>query len=416
MITDLMTPVFRQFEGGLFAEIEKADVGDGVVRLQEQGATLMCWADPFYPDPIIPPHVAKAAAESILDGSSVHYTMPIGNPDLKVEIARHLKATAGLELEPQRNILITPGSDSGLFYAMLPFIEAGDEVMIVDPSYPNNFQNTLIMGGVIVRVPIYAENHWQLDVKEFEKRLTPKTKMVVLTHPNNPTTTVFREESLRDLADFIIKNDLVLVVDQAFEFPVFDGIPMTQMAALEGMWERTLTVRSFSKGMGLSGFRVGYIVADDQVIDKLYAAMVTVLGATNSAAQIGAIAALRDQSFLENYARVHESRRTYVYEQLHGIPGVRMQISESGFLSWVDVSGLGSSNEVVAHLISDAGIVVNSGDNYGENGKGYIRIVHGVLSSEMDFQAAINAISASLRRLAEARGLTAQTENKVAAR
>ncbi len=405
MITDRMTPSFRTIEGGLFNAVEKADVGDGVMQLQAQGATLMCWADPFFPDPVVPPHVSKATAEAILGGSSGHYTAPIGNTQLKIEIANYLKASTGQEVNALRNILITPGSDSGLFYAMLPFIEKDDEVMIVDPSYPNNFQNTSILGGKIVRVPVRAETGWQLEISEFEKRLSSKTKMVVLTNPNNPTTTVYRRSCLEDLAQFIQKNDLVLVVDQAFEFPTFDNIPMVEISTLPGMWERTLTVHSFSKGMGLSGYRVGYIVADDVIMDKLFGAVVSVLGATNSAAQIGVIAALKDPSFLQEFARTHLWRRDYVYEKLHDIPGLRLMKSESGFLSWVNVSALGNSNDIVAYLIKEANLVVNSGENYGEGGKGYIRIVHGVLGGEEQFKDAILRLRHSLLKLSESKGL-----------
>ena len=181
-----MIPAFQKAEGGLFSAVAKADVGDAVTQLGD--VTLMCWADPFYPNPAIPPHVAQAVIDAVQSGEAGHYTPPIGNRALKVEIAKRLKSYNGLEVDPFRNILITPGSDSGLFFAMLPFIEKGDEVMIVDPSYPNNFQNTEILGGVPVSVPVYAENGFQLDVAEFERRVTPKTKMVVLTNPNNPTT------------------------------------------------------------------------------------------------------------------------------------------------------------------------------------------------------------------------------------
>lgn len=406
MTTDKMTAAFQKLEGGLFSAVEKADVGDGVLKLAADGVTLMCWADPFSPDPSTPPHVAKATADAILQGTSAHYTAPIGNGELKEEIAKRLAKCNGLTVQPQRNILITPGSDSGLFFAMLPFIQPGDEVMIVDPSYPNNFQNTEVLGGVVVRVPVKAENGWQLDISEFESRVTPKTKMVVLTNPNNPTTVVYRRPCLEQLAAFIIKHDLVLVVDQAFETPVFDGLEMVTMAALPGMWERTLTVFSFSKGMGLSGYRVGYLVADDRVMDKLYGAVVTVLGATNTAAQIGAIAALRDDSFLADYDRIHLHRRNEVYRMLHDIPGVKMMPSESGFLSWLDISALGSVDEVVAYLIKEARVVVNGGENYGHGGAGHIRVVHGVLGQDDDWESALSRMRAALLKRSEEKGLS----------
>lgn len=398
-IVKRMRASFQKIEGGLFSSVQKADVGDAAQRLQSEGVTLMCWADPFFPDPVLPQHVAKRTADAILDGTSGHYTAPIGNTELKIALAKRIEAVNGLKVDPKRHILITPGSDAGLFYAMLPFIEDGDEVMIPDPSYPNNFQNTDILGGSIVRVPLYPEHEWQFRIEDFEERVSDKTKMVVLTHPNNPTAVVYRREKLVQLAEFVQKHDLVLVVDQAFEEPVFDDIEMVSMAALPGMWERTVSVFSFSKGMGLSGFRVGYIVADDVIMDKLFGAAVTVIGAANTAAQIGAIAALEDPAFMATYRSIHDKRRRFVHEQLSDIPGVTMRLSESGFLSWVDVSKLGSEEEVLDYLIKHARVAVNGGSNYGEFGRGYIRIVHGVLAGNDDFEDAILRIREALTAL-----------------
>ena len=406
MIVEKMIPAFQKAEGGLFSDVEKADVGDAVTKMNERGVALMAWADPFYPHPSVPPHVAEAMIDCINSGFASHYTAPIGNNDLKVEIAKKLKKVNGMDVEPFRNILITPGSDSGLFFSMLPFINQGDEVMIIDPSYPNNFQNTELLGGVVVRIPIYAEDGYQFRMEEFEKRLTPKTKMIVLTNPNNPTTTVFRREKLDSLAEFAVKNDLVVVVDQAFEQPCFDDIEMVSIATLPGMWERTVSVFSLSKGMGLSGLRVGYIVADAKVIDKMYGTAVAVLGATNTSAQMGAIAALQDDSFMEPYFASFDRRRKMVYELLHDVPGVSMLISESGFLSWVDVSRLGTGSEIMSYLNEEALVAVNSGDPYGEAGKHHIRIVHGVLNEEQLHEAVLR-IRTALIKFGEEKGIKA---------
>ena len=406
MVVEKMIPAFQKASGGLFSDVEKADVGDAVLKIRERGGALMAWADPFYPLPSVPPHVGQAMIDSIESGFASHYTAPIGNQELKVEVAKKLARINGLEVDPERNILITPGSDAGLFFAMLPFIHQDDEVMIIDPSYPNNFQNTEILGGKVVRIPVYMEDGYQFRMEEFEKRLSPKTKMIVLTNPNNPTTTVYRRDKLVSLSEFAVKNDLIVVVDQAFEQPCFDDIEMVTIASLPGMWERTVSVFSLSKGMGLSGLRVGYIVADAVIIDKMFGTAVAVLGATNTAAQMGAIAALRDDSFAEPYFESFDRRRKMVYDLLHDIPGVSMQISESGFLSWINVSGLGTGSEVAAYLNQEAIVAVNSGEAYGPAGKDYIRIVHGVLTEE-ELLEATKRIRKSLLKLAERRGLTA---------
>ena len=404
MITDKMIPAFQKTQGGLFSKVEKADVGDVGEKLAS-GVAFLSWADPFYPNASMPAHVAQAMIDSINGGTAEHYTMPIGNLELKRALAKRLKQYNGLDVVPERNILITPGSDAALFYAMLPFINDGDEIMIIDPSYPNNFQNAEILGGKIVRVPVYEKDGYQFHIEAFESRLTPKTKMVVLTNPNNPTTVSYRRRNMEQLAEFIVRNDLVLVVDQAFEEPVFDGIEMVTAAALPGMWERTVSVFSISKGLGLSGLRVGYIVADDHIIDKLYGAAVTVLGAANTSAQIGAIAALKDPSFAADFYQHFDKRRHLVYQYLHDIPGVSMRLSESGFLSWIDVSRLGTEQEVSDYLLEHAKVALNIGTPYGNEGRGHLRIVQGAIGSDEEMEQVLIRMRGALLELSKTRGL-----------
>lgn len=398
-IIDRFKPQYRDVEGGLFSQVEKADVGDGAIRLKEQGVDLLCWADAFFPDPATPDFIKKAACKAIEEGRDLHYTMPIGSSTLKEKIGEKLKRK-GYHLDPQRNILITPGSDSGLFFSMFPFIKEGDEIMVHDPCYPNNLQNVKLMGAHCVSIPLKRTDRYEIDVAEFQKRLTDKTKMVVLTNPNNPTTTVFTHEELRKLSAFIVENDLVLVVDQAFEDIVYEK-EMVEIALMPGMWERTLVVCSTSKGMGMSGYRVAYIVACDEIMDKLYGSAVTVIGATNTLAQIVAEEAFADDSFIAEYKEIFDRRRKYVFEKLNAVPHVQMDMPESSFLAWVDVSRLGDTQEVVDYLVKEAKCLVNNGINYGRGGKGFLRIVFGALKEDQDLFGAIDRMAEALCKFQE---------------
>jgi len=229
--------------------------------------------------------------------------------------------------------------------------------------------------------------------------------MVLISHPNNPTTTVFRRESMEALCRFIVENDLILVSDQAFQDHVYDDIEFVHPATLPGMWERTLTVCSISKGIGLSGFRIGYIYANDVIMDTLYGGAVNVLGAPCTLSSIGAVAALRDREHLEqNYVRL-ERRRRLAYEAFHDIPGVKMKQSESGILSWLNISALGSDEEVAERLQKDAMILVNQGTPYGQQGKGHIRIVTACFASDEDAMERFMRIRQVLLAMAKEKGL-----------
>lgn len=390
-----MIPAFRKAEGGLFTTVEKADVGSAYQEMEKQGVALMGWADPFMPDASMPKHVEQALIDAIRHPSAPHYTAPIGSSQLKAKIAEKLKAKNHLLVDPERNILITPGSDSGLYFAILPFIEDGDEVLIPSPSYPNNTLNIEIMGGRVVPVPLRPETGYQLEAELLEQTVSEKTKMIVLTHPNNPTTTVYNRQSLEILRDFVIRHDLILVCDQAFEDFCYENEMITP-AAMDGMFERTVTVFSFSKGMGLSGLRVGYLVCGDEIMDSLYANAVSVLGATNTACQKALIAALEDPSFMQEFERAFDIRRQAAEKILNSIPNVHADLPQSGFLCWVDVSRLGDSSQIVQYLVKHAQVAVNDGKNYGPGGEGHLRIVLGVYRDDAKVIAALERIKAAL--------------------
>lgn len=393
-IKEKMISSFAKAEGGLFTTVEKADVGGSYQEMEKQGIALMGWADPFMPDRSMPNFIEDALVKAVRDNSSPHYTAPIGNEELKELIAEKLDRQNNLRVDSSRNILITPGSDSGLFFAILPFINDGDEVMIPSPSYPNNYLDVETIGGKVVPIVLSAKDGYQLDVEQMREKLTSKTKMILLTHPNNPTTTVYNRESLEKLRDFVVENDLILVVDQAFEDFTYDNEMITP-ASMDGMFERTVTVFSFSKGMGLSGLRVGYIVTDDHIMDTMFANAVGVIGATSTSSQKAVIEAMKHPEFMKTFEDAYEYRRHKAYEILNSIPNVSCKLPESGFLCWVDVSKLGDSSKIVSYLVKEAKVSVNDGVNYGEGGQGHLRIVLGVYRDN-------NKVVDALERIKEA--------------
>lgn len=405
-IKNRMRPVFANLDGGLFSETEKADVGDVAERMKKKGVAMMSWADPFAPDPSIPDHVTRAAAEALSGGFPAHYIMPIGSQELKTLIAQRVKRIYGIDLDPKRNILINPGSDIGLIFAMFPWINPGDEVLVHDPSYGSNFLNPELLGGKTVRVPTYESDNWHIRIEEYEKRLTCKTKMVLLTNPNNPTCISYTRKELEQLARFCIKNDLVCICDQAFEDLVFKGHEMVCMAQIPGMWERTVTVCSVSKGMAMSGFRIGWIYANDVIMNSLYGAAVNIQGATSTLSQMAVMPAFEDDSFIQEYRQKYDRRRIYAYKLFNSIPGVSMLMPEATFLLWINISRLGTSTEITRYLIEEAKVNVNDGKFYGNQGKGHIRLVAGCYWEDEDCYAIMNRMADAFRKLASVKGIS----------
>lgn len=194
-------------------------------------------------------------------------------------------------------------------------------------------------------------------------------------------------------------------MDQAFESTIFDGREMISIATLPGMEERTVSVFSISKGMGLSGFRVGYLVACDTIMDVLFGGAVNVLGATNTLSQLMAIEAFRNPQFVEEYNSKHDRRRKYAYEVFSKVPGVKINMPESSFMCWLDVSELGDSTEIVNYLIREARVACNDGKAYGPQGAGCLRLIIGCYWEDQKSFDAIERMADALRGLAKAKGM-----------
>lgn len=362
-------------------------------------------ADPFWPDGLISQSVKDAMIASIEDGSAVHYTKSIGMDGLRFAITERIKERTGLDLHQDRNVLVTPGSQPGLFFAMMPFIESGDEVLVLNPCYPSNLNNPKLFGGKAISIPLYEQDNYQPRIDVLEKGLTAKSKMLVINQPNNPTTTVIRKETMEKLCEFVVKHDLILVCDQAFDDHIYDGIEFVSPATMSGMWERTITLGSISKGIGLSGFRIGYLYAGDEIMAVLHEHAESVLGPASTITSIGAIAALEDKAQLTHISQKMEKRRRVVFEIFSSIPSVEMKMPESGFLSWLNISKLGSSQEIATYLLREAGVAVEAGSHFGCYGEGYIRIVSGCFKEDEDAIEVFNRIKVALTKLAKEKAI-----------
>lgn len=354
----------------------------------------MNWADPFRPDDVVPPHVKEAVIQSV-NTMGAHYTYPTGDPALVEEIVKKLKRVNGMDVTAA-NITMSCGSDNLFAFVMRPFLTPGEqnEVMMPIPSYAHNFAVPPLIGGVSVMVPTYPEDDYDLRIEEFEKRVTPRTKMVVITNPNNPTTTVYKKETLEKLADFVKRHHLILVVDQAFEDTCFDGHEMTTAALLPDMWERTITLCSLSKGMALCGFRVAYVVACEAISRVLKQSAVLFLGAPNTMAQAGAVAALQNPAFMEGYRDEYMARMKAIDEILRDVPHLHYKLPESMFILWADISWYGTDDEVVAYLAREANVLVSGGSMCGD--PTHIRLIYGVFEDRERCLAAVRRIREAL--------------------
>lgn len=374
--------------------------------LDESRKIMMMGADPFAPDNCLPAHVIDATKQA-LDEGKTHYSLANGyaEPRLRTALVNKLRDFNGMEVDPETELMVCPSSAFGLYLGIRVCIRPnmGDEVLVTSPGFAENINDVHQMGATAVEVTTYAEDGFQLRGEEIRARITENTRAIVITNPNNPTGTVYTRESLLELAAIAEEFDLGVIVDQDFERQVYDGHEYVNFATLPGMAERTITVFGTSKDLGLTGFRVGYIVAPADVMPMLKIATFNYVGPTNTFAQYGVAAAYEDPAYTDAWLEIYKGRRQHIFTELSGIPGVTPALPDGGFYHWVHTAPLGTSLEVVRHLVETQDLGVSPGSWFA--GEGYIRVMYGANGSDAVFTEGVARLRAGLLDLGSQRGL-----------
>lgn len=378
--------------------------------LDPERRIMMMGADPFAPDKCLPDHVIDATKQALDDGKT-HYSLDNGyaEPRLKTALVNKLWDFNGMEIDPETELMVGPSSAFTLFLSIRICIRPGqgDEVLVTSPGFAENINDIHQMGAVCVQVPTYEEDGFALRMDEFRSRITERTRAIVITNPNNPTGTVYTRKNLMELAALAEEFDLGVIVDQDFERQVYDGAEYVNFATLPGMRERTLTVFGTSKDLGLTGFRVGYLVAPAEIMPLLKIATFNYVGPTNTFAQYGVAAAYENPAYTDEWFTIYDQRRHAIFDALQGIPGVGVTMPAGGFYHWVNISELGTSLEVVKHLVETQQLGVSPGNWFGNVGEGYIRVMYGSNGRDEIFREGVSRLAAGLRELAGLKGVSA---------
>ena len=328
------------------------------------------------PDFDTPRYIVDAAIDALNNGAH-HYPPNAGITELREAVTRATVKTHGLKLHPYLNAMITCGGMEALSLAMNVIVDPGDEVILGDPSYCNYSRMVYIRNATPVFVPCYAKDHFAFDIPSLEKAITPKTKCIVINSPMNPTGGVAGLESLKKIAEICIKHDLYVLSDEVYESIVYGDTKPVSIATLPGMQDRTVIINSFSKKYAMCGWRVGYAIANEKIIDGMSRMQENVASGVNAASQYAAIAALEGpQDDFEEMLRQYKSRRELVVNEFNSIPGLKCYAPEGTFYAFIDVSETGmDGNEFALDLIEKAQVILVPGDTFGQEGKKYVRLV-----------------------------------------
>jgi aspartate aminotransferase len=301
------------------------------------------------------------------------YVSTRGVPALREAIADYLKRTRRLEVSAE-NVLVAPGCKMALSLAMMALIEPGDEVLYPDPGFPIYPSFTRGLGAKAVPFGLAEGNRFQPDLKEIAAKITPRTRVFIFNSPNNPTGTVFNETALRQIADLAVEHDLWIISDEIYARIVFSG-EYQSVWALPGMAERTVIIDGFSKSFAMTGWRLGYAVAPQHVVDAMDLLVLNTFTCAAEFTQVAAIEALRDSTdSVKAMVEEYRKRRDLFISGLNRIPGFRCLAPDGAFYAWVNIEDTGLSAEEVAKLLlEETGVAGIAGAAFGPGGKDYLR-------------------------------------------
>jgi len=326
------------------------------------------------PDFDTPANIREAAKRAI-DGGKTHYPPFPGIPELREAIAADSTARRGFEVDPA-NVFVTVGGKSVMYYAIIALVDPGDEVIVPDPGYPIYESVTRFVGGIPVAIPIRQENDFRLDPDELASLVTPRTKLIVINSPANPTGGVLTRSDLERIAQIALDHDLTVMTDEIYSRILYDGQEHVSIASLPGMAERTIVLDGFSKTYAMTGWRLGYGIVPAWLTHAFGRLIINSVSGATTFAQVGAVEALTGpQDEIDAMVEEFRARRDLVVDGLNAIPGFRCLRPSGAFYVFPDISGTGRSGaELADRLLNDGGVSVLAGTAFGGVGTNHIRL------------------------------------------
>ena len=324
-----------------------------------------------------PAHI-KEAAKQALDDGQVHYSDFRGLQKFREALAEKVAERNHIPVDAEE-ILVCSGLTHAAYAICMAAIDAGDEVIVLDPYYPQHVNKIELPGGKVVPVPLDKANNFSIDAQAIESAITPDTRMIALVNPANPTGRVFTYRELEALAEIAIRHDLLVMADEVYEQITYDGNMHISIASLPGMKERTLTMFAFTKAYAMDGWRMGYIAADKKFMPAILKITMNDIAHLNTFIQEGGYAAIKgSQDCVREMVMEDKRRGDLVVRRMNAMPGVSCNPPEGTIYAFPDVSATGlPSQQIADEVLEQAHVVVEAGTFYGPNGEGHLRICFG---------------------------------------
>jgi aspartate/methionine/tyrosine aminotransferase len=327
------------------------------------------------PDLDTPDHIIKAGQDALANGAT-HYTHPLGIEPLRAAIADNIRHYGGADYANDE-IMITPGGQQGMFIIALSLLNPGDEIIVPCPGY-NPYQQAAEMSDAVVRkVPMTMETNFTLTAKMVEAHITPKSKILVLINPNNPTGTVTPPDEVRKIAELAKKHDLIVISDEIYARLTFGNNTVLPVASLPDMKERTITLSGFSKAYAMTGWRIGYLAGPRALIEPMSEVNHAFAISTAAVSQHGALAAMTgSQQCVEDMRQTYNERRAAICAGLDAI-GMDYAEPQGAFYVYANVASLGlgiTAGAFCERLLAEGRVMMYPGTIYGDHTDDFVRM------------------------------------------
>jgi len=348
------------------------------------------------PDFVTPWHIRESAIYSLEKGHT-GYTSNLGAPRLRRAIAAYVEKHFSVGYNPHDEIIVTVGVSEAIDLALRALLNPGDEVLYHEPCYVSYSPSILLAGGVPVAVATRAEDEFTLRAADLEKAITPKTRVLMLNFPTNPTGAVMPLEELKKIADLAVKHDLVVLSDEIYSELTYDEVPHHSIAALPGMKERTVFLHGFSKAFAMTGWRIGYACGPADIIEAMMKIHQYSILCAPVMAQEAALEALeRGQRSMERMREEYRLRRNLIVTSLNEA-GIPCHLPKGAFYVFPDIRGTGmTSRDFALQLLEEKKVAVVPGTAFGPSGEGYVRCSYATALDQI--KIAVSRISDFVRK------------------
>jgi aspartate/methionine/tyrosine aminotransferase len=342
-------------------------------ELERQGKSIV-HLEIGEPDFDTPEHIRDAAKQALDDGFT-HYGASAGQIELREAIAKHQTERQGYDVSAD-SVIVTPGGKPVMFFTIMALVEQGVEVIYPNPGFPIYESMINYMGGIAVPMQLNEESGYNADIDNLRSLITPRTKLIIVNSPNNPCGSVIPESDLEKIAEMAVENDLVVLADEIYKDMYYGDQEHVSITKFPGMRERTVILDGFSKSYAMTGWRLGYGVFPDFLVEPVTRLMTNSVSCTSVFSQMAAIAALEGpQDSVAAMMEEFTKRRDLVVEGLNSLPGITCPVPKGAFYAFPNIRGTGmSSQEFANKALYEAGVALLAGTAFGAFGDGYIRI------------------------------------------